>query len=507
MLAAIAKGGRRVGCPSGLRRVSSVASPSPVPPQVTPDALKARQPKPDAWKDSRVTYRGGLYRSKGRSWVGILMGRWRGTTIDLNHDFRLWHRHEEAARHVRLWAESFFLSQTLHRAAFPDLALVGAIAAAVVSWNQHVLHAAFAADPAGAAAAVSAAGGAVALLPGMAALPAEPFALSSFALGLLVNFRVQECHGRYVEARMLWGDLVNVSRDLASRVLHTLKPTTAVDCAERERAVRLVRTFPRTVKYHLSVDGFNEDVDIRGCSDADVLGAKDARLRDELAVIWTEEEAYGPAGAPPGAEGPKPDTNFADRLLREEVRSRPLWVIQELGEVVSRARARGSAGPVEASILDNRILAYNNVLGAMERIMRTPIYRSYSHHTGRFVMLWCAAIPAAIYPIMGPAATVPTALLLSYMMLGIEDIGSRVECPWPSLPMWQYADTICDGVVQMRDQDAEKIVRARAGAVQPAKAPAAEEPTEDEALAEALRKAFSATAAAGSGEARRATGW
>jgi hypothetical protein len=80
---------RAVPGPALSRRlISSVASPSPLPERVSPQALKERQPKPDSWKDSRVTYRGGLYRSKGRSFFGLIMGRWRGTTIDLNHGAR-----------------------------------------------------------------------------------------------------------------------------------------------------------------------------------------------------------------------------------------------------------------------------------------------------------------------------------------------------------------------------------------------------------------------------------
>lgn len=70
-------------------------------------------------------------------------------------------------------------------------------------------------------------------------------------------------------------------------------------------------------------------------------------------------------------------------------------------------------------------------------------------------------LPAAMYPVMGPWGTIPSSVLIGFMMFGIEDIGSRIECPWFSLPMWQYADTICDGVVQMREQDAEKITKDR----------------------------------------------
>lgn len=40
-----------------------------------------------------------------------------------------------------------------------------------------------------------------------------------------------------------------------------------------------------------------------------------------------------------------------------------------------------------------------------------------------------------MYPVMGPWGTIPVSMLMGYVMLGIEDIGSRIECPWLSLPM------------------------------------------------------------------------
>lgn len=361
------------------RTISSVASPSPLPERVSPQTLKDRQPKPDAFASHRVTYKGGLSRSKGRSLFGRVMGRWRGTTIDLNFDFRSWHRHEEASRHVRLWAEALFLSQTLWRQLNSDLIIVGGVASAIVAYNSHILHEALNASPALVYEVASKNILQVTMLPGMVALPTQPFALSSLALGLLVTFRTQACHGRYVEARILWGTLVNVSRDLASRILCTVPPTSPANCALREKGMRLIRTFPRTVKYHLTVDGFNEEIDIEGCSPADTLEKTDVYLGDELSFIWNEKDAFGPAGPPPTTSpaGVPVDIDFPNRLLRVSVRSRPLWVIQELGDVISEIQKTGAAGAIEVTILNNRVLEYNNVLGAMERIMRTPIYTPY----------------------------------------------------------------------------------------------------------------------------------
>ena len=58
---------------------------------------------------------------------------------------------------------------------------------------------------------------------------------------------------------------------------------------------------------------------------------------------------------------------------------------------------------------------------------------------------------------------VPVSLLISYMMLGIEDIGSRIENPFQVLPLWQYCDVIDASCTQLLSHDAELGTSAGAG--------------------------------------------
>lgn len=45
-----------------------------------------------------------------------------------------------------------------------------------------------------------------------------PFGLSSFALSLLLAYRVKESYGRFDEVRKFWGGVVNRTRDLCRQV-------------------------------------------------------------------------------------------------------------------------------------------------------------------------------------------------------------------------------------------------------------------------------------------------
>ncbi|EOD17526.1 hypothetical protein EMIHUDRAFT_244080 [Emiliania huxleyi CCMP1516] len=54
-------------------------------------------------------------------------------------------------------------------------------------------------------------------------MPPEPIVLPSLALGLLVTFRTNTANARYMEARNLWGEIVNTSRDITRVALQWLE--------------------------------------------------------------------------------------------------------------------------------------------------------------------------------------------------------------------------------------------------------------------------------------------
>ena len=58
-------------------------------------------------------------------------------------------------------------------------------------------------------------------LPGVTfTLTGELFNLSSFALSLLLVFRTNASYDRWLEARHIWGGIINRSRDLVRQVSH-----------------------------------------------------------------------------------------------------------------------------------------------------------------------------------------------------------------------------------------------------------------------------------------------
>ena len=184
----------------------------------------------------------------GRSFVGRGSQR---RNVDLNFSFEDWNEHMSVARHFKHFTPGALRnSATFRRLLFPDLFVVGLTSSAITWWNIDV------ADDVKVK-LYDVAGNMIELHNSMLTLPAIPFTLCSFALGLLVSFRLQSGNARYVQARKDWGAIINVTRDLGSRFLTRLPADNPVD---KQYAVRLIQTFTVALNYHLTDDGWNEEI-------------------------------------------------------------------------------------------------------------------------------------------------------------------------------------------------------------------------------------------------------
>ena len=58
--------------------------------------------------------------------------------------------------------------------------------------------------------------------------------------------------------------------------------------------------------------------------------------------------------------------------------------------------------------------------------------------------LWSLSLPLALYPLTGPHWTLPFSVILSYVVLSIEDVGAEIEEPFHVLPLRQYTEGECN---------------------------------------------------------------
>ena len=386
----------------------------------------------------------------------------RACSVDVNYDYRSWAMHNDAWRNFNVWRPSvLFRNSDMRRILFPDVAFTGLVAAGVTYYNYLCACKVWLELDTDGDGEVSVAelkegieaglveahhimGTDFFITSDMLTLSTTiPFTMTSIALGMMLSFRAQNCNARYNEARQVWGSMVNEGRALSSRIMALVgsHPADSEVALAGVHAVKCVMTFSHVLKYHVTTDGHCPDLTIRlSMTDAEVNQAKGEAIRQELKTVWDYNNPT--------------ELAFVDRLLAPGVANRPLHVLQEISEInaqtLMKPKEEGGAGlaPHHSDAIFRSITRFQDVLGACERLYKTPIYTGATRFTSRCVFIWTNLMPLALYPIMGPVATLPGSLIVSVFMFGLEDIGARIEQPFGAQPLWQYCDGIDAGCKQ-----------------------------------------------------------
>ena len=127
-----------------------------------------------------------------------------------------------------------------------------------------------------------------------------------------------------------------------------------------------------------------------------------------------------------------------------------------LAAMASKALRRGlDAGMSEFmhSECETAVKELHMCIGGCERIQSTPIPPSYTRHTSRSLMLWLLTLPFALWQTMG-VVTVPAVFLVTYLMLGVDEIGVQIEEPFAVLPVKPLAE-VCERDVRELDKQLE----------------------------------------------------
>merc|ERR1712187_1063693 len=102
---------------------------------------------------------------------------------------------------------------------------------------------------------------------------------------------------------------------------------------------------------------------------------------------------------------------------------------------IMRTKIKQMGLPLEQRILmENNVTRLINDMGACENIFATPIPVGYTKHTSRFLLLWLLFLPFALQSQLG-VGIVFAQQVLSFGLLGIEDIGIQIEEPFSVLPL------------------------------------------------------------------------
>jgi putative membrane protein len=216
---------------------------------------------------------------------------------------------------------------------------------------------------------------------------AESAALNSVILAFLIGFRNKASYDRWWEGRMLWGKLVNDSRNLCLKYREYARPSRD----ERQQMTALVSGFAVALMNHLR--------------------------------IGMDKPSAGEPNAP----------------------HEPLQYAGHVHAEIARLMLQQRVDSSQARMLDVPVSGLMDVSGACERIRGTPIANSYRALLRRGMILQLLAIVVLTTWELG-ALGIALVLIPAYFLVGMELVAEDIENPFATqgddLNLENYCETI-----------------------------------------------------------------
>lgn len=222
-------------------------------------------------------------------------------------------------------------------------------------------------------------------------------------LGLVLVFRTNSSYSRFVEGRVAWGALVRRCRDFARFSAYIENEQL------RKTMLGVVSCYPYLLKSRLRSGRTRED------------------KSDPSAFRDTPDEAVNRILNRVGASEEIP-------ILLNDSRNRPFFCTMRLTHFMKIAVKEGINDNAQL-MLEQTISEINQAGGVCERLIATPIPLSFSRHSSRSIMIWLLTLPFALSSITTGWTLLPLMFCVSYLILGVDEIGIQIEEPFATLPL------------------------------------------------------------------------
>jgi len=234
-------------------------------------------------------------------------------------------------------------------------------------------------------------------------LPILGSIIPNIVLGLLLVFRTNTAYERFWEGRKAWGTLVNTVRNLSRQILVAISEHQPRDRQAKVAAVKLLPAFAIALKLHLRSEPVNAELE------ANLSSEQFHRLKT--------------------MNHPPLEIAF--------------WISSYLQEQAQQDKLDRYQLSDMVQLLNYMI----DVAGICERILRTPIPLAYSIHLKQLLMIYSLSLPFQMVDQL-EWMTGPIVALISFTLLGIEEIGIQIEDPFGhdanDLPL----DNICNSMMR-----------------------------------------------------------
>jgi putative membrane protein len=134
-----------------------------------------------------------------------------------------------------------------------------------------------------------------------------------------------------------------------------------------------------------------------------------------------------------------PPREVAEMIAAENV---PLEVAARISRLLAENRPPGTFAERAVVAIDTILRSMVESLGVCERIRNTPIPFAYVVHLRRALFLYLLTLPFALVDPFGWSTVVYTTLI-SYVLLGIDEIGVEIENPFGTDPNDLPLEELC----------------------------------------------------------------
>ncbi|MEQ7414821.1 bestrophin family ion channel [Xanthomonas campestris pv. campestris] len=226
--------------------------------------------------------------------------------------------------------------------------------------------------------------------------PALPLTIFGSALALFLGFRANSTYQRWWEGRVLWGQMINASRNLVRLCVSVLS---APDAAAVGHSIALRQVaYVHALRCQLRRLPVGVELEPR-------LGA------DEVAAVVTR-------------------TNVANGLL------------DTTGRAVEQARRDGWIDSIQQASVERILVDIANAQGGMERLKNTPLPYQYRFYPNLFTRVFCILLPIGLVETLQYATPVGSTVA-GLMFLAVLKIGDELVDPFANTIHDLPLDSMC----------------------------------------------------------------
>jgi putative membrane protein len=243
----------------------------------------------------------------------------------------------------------------------------------------------------------------------------------NLVLGLLLVFRTNTSYERFWEGRKAWGTITASIRNLGHLIWVSIAETEPTDREKKISTLRLLVAFAVATKLHL----------------------RQQAIDSELEALMAPEQF----------------------LKLKAVKLVPLQLAVWIGDYLQQQYNRNLVTTNQLTAMNVLVNELLEAVTTCERILLTPIPLAYAIYLKRLLLIYCLSLPFQVVDTLHWWTT-PIAIILSFVLLGIEEIGTEIENPFGNdandLPLEEICTTILDNIedlIAVNSQDQLEVAR------------------------------------------------